>query len=439
MAPRLHAVSLSHRMRSAHPLRPTMRGQLQSLDHADAAHVRGYQEKQLRFLVRIAATGAPFYRRYFRESGIDPRSIRTLDDLTQLPVLSREHLMEQSDEFRVYPRRAMWRASSSGTSGRPVSVYRTAGSSVYELSALERQWSWFGLPTGARRVILRGSDFAADDPTRVTKPVPGANQLLVSSYHLVPERLDEIMADIRVFAPDAIEGWPSSIALLAALLRERGEHYPVTAVITSSEVMSAGRIALIEEVFGGPVVDHYGQTERVMLAGGCEQGGYHVFPDYGIMERLPVPGTADRWELVGTPLHNWGFPLFRYRTGDEVGPAPEGPCPCGRAFPLLGTIAGRVEDSFTAADGRPIPLPASVIDSLEGVREAQIAQLARGRFEVRVTPADDFREDAVRRAVEHNIERLIGPGQTVKFSVLQSLPRSTSGKLKSAVVESAVE
>lgn len=436
MAPRVPALSLTHRFRSAHPQRPVTRRRLERLDRASAAQLTEHQERQLRSLIRVAAAASPFYRQYFRESGVDPRSIRTLTDLDQLPLLTREHLIERGDDLRVYPRRLMWQASSSGTSGRPVRVHRTQGSSAYELSALEHQWNWFGLKPGARRVILRGSDFAADNTGTVTKEIAGARQLLVSSYHLTPDRLDEIVADMRAFTPDAIEGWPSSIALLAGLLKERGERFPVAAVITSSEVVSEGRRALIEGVFGGRLIDHYGQTERVMLAGSCEYGGYHVFPDYGIVELLPVPGVDDRWELVGTPLRNWGFPLFRYRTGDEVGPAPTTPCPCGRSFQRLGAIGGRVEDSFIAADGRPIPLPGTVIDDLEGVREAQIAQLGRGRFEIRVVGAADFSEHRVRAAVERNVERYIGPGQTVSFRVLPQVPRSKSGKLKSAIVES---
>jgi phenylacetate-CoA ligase len=188
-------------------------------------------------------------------------------------------------------------------------------------------------------------------------------------------------------------------------------------------------------VFSGPVIDHYGQTERVMMAGTCEHGRFHVFPDYGIVELSPVPNTESRWELVGTPLHNWGFPLFRYRTGDEVGPAPIQPCPCGRSFPLLGLVDGRVEDSFTAADGRPIPLPSLVIDDLSGVREAQIAQLARGRYEVRVAPAAGFDEPAVEETIRRNIERICGAGQHVTLRIMPRIPRSNSGKLKPSVVE----
>ena len=412
-----------------------MRRQLERLERADSAEIRRSQERRLRALVRVAAARSPFYREYFRESGVDPRGIRTLDDLPQLPLLTRDHLLQRAEDFRVYPRRLLWPASSSGSSGRPISVYRTPGSSVYELCALERQWGWFGLRPGARRVILRGSAFVATEPGTLTKAVPGARQLLVSSSHLIPSNLDAIMRDVREFAPDAIEGWPSSIALLAALLRERDEKFPVQAVITSSETMTAGRVALMEEVFGGPVIDHYGQTERVMMAGTCEDGGYHVFPDYGIVELLPVPNTESRWELVGTPLHNWGFPLFRYRTGDEVGPAPRQPCPCGRSFPLLGPLHGRVEDSFTAADGRPIPLPSTVVDDLSGVREAQIIQLARGRYEIRLAPAAGFDELAVNETIRRNVEHLFGAGQHVTLRIMPRLPRSKSGKLKPVVVE----
>ena len=227
-----------------------------------------------------------------------------------------------------------------------------------------------------------------------------------------------MLAQVRAFDPEVVEGWPSSITLLASLLRDRGDRLPVTAVITSSEVMTTEQRRLMTEVFQGPVVDHYGQTERVAMAGGCEAGGYHEFPDYGILERLPVEGRTDRWEIVGTPLHNWGFPLFRYRTGDEVGPGPTEPCPCGRAFRQLGQINGRVEDAFTAANGQVLPLPGIVLDDLVGFRELQIAQMAPGRFEIRMVPTVGSDIPAAQERARHNVDRYFGPGQVVTFRVM---------------------
>jgi phenylacetate-CoA ligase len=426
--------SLQHRIRRLHPAGPAMRRSLARMERASAEEIRRYQERRLRLLVRLVAVRSPFYRRWFAESGVDPASIRGLDDLRRLPLLTRADVMATPADFAVYPMRTMWASRSSGTSGEPLTVYRTPGSSAYELAALQRQWGWFGLPRGARRVVLRGSDFAAARPGAATELVSGNNQLLVSSFHLTRRALPEILTAVRAFRPDAVEGWPSSIALLAARMRDAGETLPVRAVITSSEMMNPGRQALMRSVFSGPIVDHYGQTERVALAGTCEAGGYHVFPDYGIVELLPVEGRPSAAQIVGTSLHNWGFPLLRYRTGDEVGPAPDEPCACGRAFPRLGAVDGRVEDPFVAADGRVIPMPGIVVDDLEGLVEAQIAQLGQGRFEIRMVPADGYDLDAGKARALRNVERLIGPGQQVSFRVLDRIPRTAGGKLKPAVV-----
>jgi phenylacetate-CoA ligase len=401
------------------------------MDHAPADRIRRYQERRLRLLVRLVAARSPFYRRWFAESGVDPASIQTLEDLPRLPLLDRQAVMDSPADFAVQPLRLMWPSSSSGTSGRPVTVYRTAGSSAFEQAALQRQWGWFGLPRDARRVVLRGSSIAVDRGV-LTHEIPGDHQLLVSSFHLTPDALPEILRTIRAFRPHAVEGWTSSLTLLAARIRDAGERLPVQAVITSSETISTLQRELMGTVFEAPIVDHYGQTERVAMAGTCEAGGYHVFPDYGIVELLP--GEDGRAEIVGTPLHNWGFPLLRYRTGDLVDSAPSDPCPCGRAFPRLGAIAGRSEDAFVAADGRLIPLPSTVVDDLVGIDEAQIAQLAPGRFEVRVVPGRGFDAAANRTQVLRNIERLIGPGQDVTISRMDRIPRSGSGKLRTALV-----
>lgn len=435
MAPPGPSRNLHHRVREHHPLRGVIDWSLRRTEGFSAEELKAYQERRLRLLVRMAALRSPYYRAWFRDHAVDPGSIRSLADLPRLPLIGREDLVNRPDEFRTYPRSLLWPAQSSGTSGRVVTAYRTPGSSVFEQSILRRQTGWFGLPAKSRRVILRGSTFAADHAESVALEVTGARQLLVSSFHLEAERLPRILAAIQQFGPDAVEGWPSSISRLATLLDARGLRLPVRAVITSSEVMTQRQLALLDRVYDAPVIDYYGQTERVAMAGLCERGGYHVFSDYGIVELIPVAGRAGRWEVVGTPLHNWGFPLLRYRTGDEVGPAPDTECPCGRSFPLIGTLDGRVEDTFTAADGRVLPLPSTVIDDLHGLAEVQVAQLDPGVFEIRLVPGPGYDPQSVRAQAQRNVDRCFGSGQALTFQELHRIPRGPTGKMKSAVVE----
>jgi phenylacetate-CoA ligase len=411
-----------------------MRASLARTERMSPGELRAYQERRLRALVRWAARRTPFYRQWFAEAGVDPEGIRTLSDLQRLPLIDRTHLAERSEDFLAYPSRAVWAAHSSGTSGTPVTAYRTAGSSMFERAALQRQWGWFDIPPGNRAIELRGATFAGNDPSVVALRIPGADRLLVSSFRLSKRFFPAIWREITDYGPAVVEGWPSSLALLAALIRDEGLTLPVRGVITSSELMSPGQMKLMRQVYVGPIIDHYGQTERVAMAGGCEAGGYHVFPDYGITELLPVSGGRGEQEIVGTPLHNWGFPLLRYRTGDRIGTPPTEPCPCGRAFPPFGLIGGRVEDLVRAADGRPVPQASPIIDDLTGLKEVQFVQHRPGVFEVRMVPGAGYDRGAVESRARENVLLMAGHGNEITFTEMEALPRSKSGKLKMILV-----
>src|SRR5262249_3527543 len=110
---------------------------------------------------------------------------------------------------------------------------------------------WFGVPPGARRVVLRGRVAADRGPVAVRQT--GANELHLSSANLEARRLPEIWEALQDFGPAMIEGWPSSLALLAGLLREAGRVLPVRAVGVSSEVLTPAQAALLSEVFRAPV------------------------------------------------------------------------------------------------------------------------------------------------------------------------------------------
>ena len=62
-------------------------------DHADQETISRYQNRRLQFLVRLAAARSPFYRAWFRDARLVPRSIRTAAHLAQLPLLERSHLV----------------------------------------------------------------------------------------------------------------------------------------------------------------------------------------------------------------------------------------------------------------------------------------------------------------------------------------------------------
>ena len=157
-------------------------------------------------------------------------------------------------------------------------------------------------------------------------------------------------------------------------------------------------------------------------------------PTTALSSCFPCPVSRTVRRSWARRLRDWGFPLFRYRTGDEVGPTDSGPCSCGRSFERVGSIDGRVEDTFLAADGRPLPLPSVILDDLVGVHEFQVVQLSAGRFEVRVVPGAAYDKVRTTTQIRHNVNRQYGAGQTVTIRTLSALPRPASGKLRVSVV-----
>src|ERR1700749_3177524 len=103
MAPRGSRLNLRHRIRRWHPLRPAMMRSLALMDHADEEAISRYQNRRLQPLVRLAAARSPFYRAWFRDARLDPRSVRTVADLAQLPLLDRSHLVTGAERFLAYP------------------------------------------------------------------------------------------------------------------------------------------------------------------------------------------------------------------------------------------------------------------------------------------------------------------------------------------------
>ncbi len=434
MAPPKKLVAVQHRVRRMHPLAAPMSRELRRIAAAGPDEIRAFQEGRLRAMTRWAAVASPFYRQWFRREKVDPREIRTLDDLRRLPVLRRNDLMDRPETFRAYPARAMWEAHSSGTSGRAVTVYRTPGSSVYEMRVLERQWSWFGLPRALRRVTLGGSDFAADRPGNPTEIVPGARQLLVSSYRLTPDDLPRSCGTSAGSVPTRSTAGRRASVCSRNCCTSRGSN---SRSAPSSRPPRRCGPPSAPDPRGLPRPDR-----RSLRSDGARRDGGHVRGGHDAhLSRLRHRRTRTRPRCPGqmgdhrNTLAQLGFPDLplpdgrsgRTGTGRRVRVRP--------GIPHPRSARRSVEDAFTAADGRPLPLPSTVIDDVTGVREAQIAQLAPGRFEIRMVPGVGFDAERVEQQYRRNVERLFGPGQELRVVTLDAVPRTASGKLKTAVVE----
>ena len=402
-----------------------------------AKAMREYQNRRLRELVSYAKLNVPFYRQWVTLPNIEPDMVWTTDDLFHLPVLEKQNIYEQPEAFVSgrYRRTMLYRCHTSGSSGTPLTLYRNLGNIGFEHALIMRQYQWAGVHPRDRVGIFKG---ALIPESRARKKKfwvysPVENRLYLSSYHLSPDNMQAYEKALRHYRPVALDGYPSSIYVLARHLEKHGRELPLRAVLTSSETLGDEQRKVMERVFGCRVYDYYGQAERVAAIHTCEHGRYHIIPEYGIVELVPIaPNSHGRFEIIATALNNKAMPLVRYRTGDVIVPGKPDACPCGRQYPQIQSIEGRRDDFIVTRGGRLIGRLDHIFKGAEHVMQAQLYQPDLDHLVLRIVPDHHYMPEDGEYILEQ-LERRIGESLQINIETVSELDRGGRGKLKSVI------
>jgi phenylacetate-CoA ligase len=328
---------------------------------------------------------------------------------------------------------------TSGTTGTPLTIFRSPLSVLYEMAFVWRHWEWNGFHCGVRSAVLRGDVVVPQ--SREVAPFWFYNrhdkQLLISSRHLKENYMAAICDQLDAFAPAMLQAYPSTAFTLASYLQRQQRYLSIPLVFTSSEPLYSHQRALIEERFRARVSDMYGMAERVAFASACEFGAMHVNADYAYVEIVDDDGqpTTDFGFVVGTTLHNHVMPLVRYRLSDRAR-WKAGRCACGRPFPVLEEISGKYEDAIFGGDGQPVS-PSVLTFAFKGVEhilKSQVAQVAQDRWQIRIVPAPAFSKVQELALVE-NIRQLVDKDIMVEIVLTSDIPNTSSVKFRWVVNE----
>jgi phenylacetate-CoA ligase len=411
----------------------------------------GYQNRRLRQVVEYAYRRVPYYRNLFRRHGLTPADIRTGADLECVPPLTKAALRREFELLRAVGARGRV-VRTSGTSDTPLRILLDKPANVLEFVYYWRHWSWAGYRLRTPFAELASSFFlnhpALADRACHYQRFP--RRLLLNSLALSPDRTREFVQAICHYRPQFLKGVASALYYFACFLRDLGGmRYAFRGVFSTGEVLPPHWRQVIEAAFHARVYDSYGHMERTVAVSECPCGGFHINPEYGILElvdRRPVPCPGEdvsaavrpgrfTAKILGTSLHNFAMPLLRYETGDVAEfDEPENPCPCGRAMPRLLQILGRQEDAVVTPDGRVITTLFLMFAHVPGVIQGQFIQETLDQLTVRVVPSSDYTV-ASEAALRAGIRRFVGPAMALHFEYLswEEWCRTSPGKFRAVV------
>jgi len=323
-------------------------GKFDELETWPAEQLAAYQLDRLREVVAHCAEIPGFYQERWRKAGVGFDQLRTLDDLSDFPVVSKADLVAAGN--RSQASRAGF--STRGTSGEPLVVWLDPGELEAYLVPTMRGFWWAGLRQGDTAMLLSPAwhRLAAMEGHAALRL--GARPAYFWGTLDLPH-----IDDFLRFAVTARPHFLSTTApfLLAALRRltETRESIPnvfetLRGISVVGMPLTPGLRAFMAERTGATVFERGGTQEGAALDA-CEVGGPpHVHADVCHLEIVDelgagVPdGVPGR--LLVTKLVTSGSPAIRYDTGD-IAVRSTDPCPCGRTLPrvrMLGRADGRV-------------------------------------------------------------------------------------------------
>lgn len=403
----------------------------------DASRLRDLQDEGVRSIVRFAGEHVPFYRKLWSGYGVNASQVQGVSDLPLLPTITKADLRAAGERMLAAPASTLTHGHTSGTTGSPLSLWYDQPMVIANNAADWRQKRWAGLERGEWCAMFFGRVIVPVDQMRA--PYWRANyiqkQLWCSSFHLAEATLPQYIAEIRRRRIRFLEGYPSTMYILASYLQRRNETLPLRAVFTSSETLHTMQREAFSAAFKCPVFDFYGHAERVIFAAECDQhGGKHVFDEYGVAEILDDDGRSVAADapgmLTGTTLWNRGMPIIRYRTGD-VSAHNRTPCACGRGLGRLVDVATKAEDIIFTPDGRFISpsVLTHPFKPFEQLRKSQIIQDAPDHVLVKLVPSAAF-TPAHRAQLEASLQLRLGDTMRIETEVVDDIPAEKSGKFR---------
>jgi phenylacetate-CoA ligase len=371
------------------------------------------RDRRVRATLAAAAEHVPHYRDLFRSERIDPREIRTADDLARLPFLDREDVVAAPERFRSerYAGARLTLLHSSGRSGKRVTVARDEAGLLAGLAFSERQRMVEAHLCGRRYrysvMAIRLPDAAVG---RIQRVYGSASfRPLRPRTHVVPlgSPLEHLVERFRSLRPDVVRAYGSYLeALFRTLAAEDVAIPPPRVVSYGGDGMSAAGRAFIEERFGVPVVSVYSAVEAPRIGFTCEaRSGFHLNEDL-VHVRLVDDADADvapgePGQVVVSTLAEPATVLLNYRLGDQARFV-DGPCPCGRTLRRLDDLDGRVGRVFRLEDGTLVHQYSIwyAMFAVEGLVNFQAVQRGEGRFDLLLQTAPSDWDRVARRATE---------------------------------------
>lgn len=405
------------------------------LEWESREQVQTRQVDKVNSLISHAVKHVPYYRK-LADEGRMPIRIETLADMEQIPILTKEIIRSEGKNLLTegYPKHQLRKLATGGSTGQPVHFYSDEEALLHKNAAE----SWSAGMTGLKRTSSVAMLWGAGhfEPTssqafREKIELLITNRMFIDCFNMSEADLERAHKRLTLFQPEGLLGYTSALVRLARFLQDRGiqPNYPRTAVISAAETLDEVSRDILNHNFNAPVFNRYGSREMGLVAVECDHhSGLHIDCENVVVELTQGPPDTSLQQILVTKLTQFSMPFIRYEIGDMAeGAITE--CECGRGYPVLKRVVGRVTEMIWFPDGACLPgelFPHLLKDC--GVVEYQVVQANNfdvTLYLVKAKEHNDTHDTHMRRV----ITQYLGDKVKVFYDYVDRIERSATGKL----------
>jgi len=385
----------------------------------DAKKLRELSNELFMKQFNYAFKNSSFYHNLYSQYGLNINSIKSLDDITLIPVIQKKDIKYNIHDIYTGLKLFYSKGQTSGTTGSPLTVYRD-----YNSILLENAYQWHyrirkGYQPRDRAISLSGK--LLKDQLKSFDPY--LNILYLSGYNINADEIGFYIKEIEKFKPKAVIGYPSSLSALAVEISKKAVlSVKIPLAFTSSENLYDFQTEKIEKVFNCRVHDWYGNAERTIALEQCDAGGYHEAPLYSYNE-------FEENRIITTGFINKHFPLIRYQVDDLISLDDHGQHICNMHTRKIKSIDGRAQDYVVLCDGSIVNRLNQAFKNIRNVQFIQLIQNDCSKIFVNVVPEIGFNLEDHDQIFDSIYSR---SGESIKLEVNtieeKDIVRSDSGK-----------
>lgn len=402
--------------------------------------LKGLQWNKLKKLLEHAYENVPFYKERFTKIRLHPDDIKTPQDFTRIPFLTKDDIRNNLDQLIAinYRDKKIAGQVTGSSTGTPLHFKLDTENYRWRQAAVKRVYGWTDYADGEKTVFIWGASVVKQPFFKKLRHDLDEwlkRHKIYNTFYFNEETMARCIKEINRFKPRFIIAYTTPLYLFAKFIKENNEKIASPcSIIAAAEKLFPYQRKMIEEVFSCPVFETYGCREVTSIAGECEMhNGMHINMETIYLEIVKGDKLAELGELgeiVITDLTNYGMPFIRYKN-EDIGSISKRRCDCGRRLNMLEKIEGRVLDTIKTKDGRLIPGEFFIywFMGFDGIKQFQVIQEDLNNMTVKIIKGRDFPDEKL-YYLEDVIHRIMGDKISIDFKIVDEIPLTQSGKFR---------